>query len=194
MIKRTKTFGLRTPNDLYKKLLFDLDRLNNSTTSETSVYAAFDCAVTATHIAEWVIHAATPSQHLKLTGKRSGHEKALKGFGELNEDRLLALKFCRQIANAVKHVVITRSKEMENVYTGKSIKFDPPLDFSKPESVFPPGQKFLPFVYIAVDDNKYPVADLFRDMAAQWHDFLDEEGFFDEQRERAEYEASAHSV
>ncbi|KAB1086175.1 hypothetical protein F4V91_06840 [Neorhizobium galegae] len=176
----TKTFGLRTPTDLYRKLVHDIERLDTAPYSAPLSYAAYDCAVTATHIADWVVHTVGSAQHLRLTGKTTGHNEAMKGFGQTNAKRLPALEFCRQIANAVKHVKVTRGPTMDNMTTGRSVRFDPPIDFTQP---IPPDQKMLPHAYITVDDKSYPVINLFRDMAVQWQQFLLEEGLFEEDQD-----------
>lgn len=166
---KTKTFGLKTPYDLYKKLLFDIDRLRSSVASANVRYAAFDCAVTANHIVDWVLHFSDDASHFRLTGKNRLNAKGkperdiIKGFGDTNEDRLPALEYCRQIANSVKHVEVTRGKPMPNMSTGATVRLKP---------------KVTAYAYIIYNDVKSPVIEVFEEMAAQWKDFLIEEGFF----------------
>ncbi|KWV43859.1 hypothetical protein AS026_19515 [Rhizobium altiplani] len=171
---KTKTFGLETPYDLYKKLLFDIERLQSSVASANVRYAAFDCAVTANHIVDWVLHFSNDAQHFRLTGKNRLDAKGepskgiLKGFGKINKDRLLALEFCRQIANSVKHVEVTRGPQMPNMVTGAGVRLKPEV---------------APYAFIIYNDVKYPILEVFEAMASQWKRFLTEEGFFNPDNE-----------
>ena len=146
----TKTFGLNTPSELLYKLKNDVDRLRQARSSDAARYAAFDCAVTAWHLTDWVLHAIDDDAHLRLTGH------------------------CRQFANSVKHVVITRGKEMPNVSTGSTVKFDPPILINEPDTW--PQTKAYAFTYIMVDGEMRPAIEFFENMSAQWCEFLAREG------------------
>lgn len=176
----SKTFGLTTPTDLYYKLLFDIERLRLGVGSDNVRYAAFDCAVTASHIVDWVLHAIDDRQHQKLTGRTKQQNKIIAGFLTENADRLPPLKFCSEIANSVKHVVVTRGTPMNNISTGSAVKISPGFDARDRETW--KDVKFAAYVYIVVDDKKFEVIELFRAMAGQWELFLREEGLFVEGR------------
>jgi len=51
----SKHFGLRSSTDLYLKLLYDIERLKTAVSSKAVQYAAFDAAVTGSHILDWVL-------------------------------------------------------------------------------------------------------------------------------------------
>lgn len=176
----TKAFGLKTPTDLYRKLLFDIDRLQIGGSSAAVSYAAMDCAIDATHLADWVLRAVDNAHHVVLTGKplTKDGDISLKGFDAVSGTRVPALAFCRDVANHVKHVMLTRSKPMENVETGRSVKFDPPYSAVDGPAA---DQKIFAYAYIIVDEKKYSVIELFSDAAEQWKKFLEEEGLFEEE-------------
>ncbi|TVZ72821.1 hypothetical protein BCL32_1008 [Rhizobium mongolense USDA 1844] len=171
---KTKTFGLKTPYDLYKKLLFDIERLRSSVASANVRYAAFDCAVTANHIVDWVLHFSDDARHFRLTGKNrldaEGNPKKgiMKGFGKKNKGRLPRLEFCRQIANSVKHVEVTHGPRMPNMVTGAGVRLKPEV---------------AAYAYIIHNDKKSPIIEVFEEMADQWKVFLIEEGFFNPDNE-----------
>ncbi|TIV38016.1 MAG: hypothetical protein E5V91_16045 [Mesorhizobium sp.] len=172
----TKTFGLKTPSDLHHKLVHDISRLRSATSSDDAKYAAFDCAVDAWHLTDWVLHAVSDTDHLRLSGRRRHSKDATFRFTAENSARLPALEFCRQIANSVKHVVVTRGDRMEGMSTGATVRFDPPFCPNEPETWKKVGIHIL--TYIEVDDQRYDVIELFEDMASQWYEFLVAEGLF----------------
>lgn len=174
--KPTKTFGLKTPSDLHYKLMHDIERLRAARSSDDARYAAFDCAVDAWHLTDWVLHDVDDDNHLRLSGHKRGAREAAYKFTVLNAERLPALEYCRQIANSVKHVVVTRGDKMENMSTGSSVRFDPPFRANDPETW--PQTKAHVFTYIKVDGEKYDVIELFADMASQWLEFLKAEALF----------------
>jgi len=136
-----------------------------------------DCALDATHLADWVLRAVDNEHHRRLTGKEitPDNEVYLKGFNILIKDRVPTLEYCRDIANHAKHVLLTRSEPM-NIETGRSIRFDPPFN---PRKEFPKDLKITSYAYIVVEGQKCYVIDLFEDAASEWKRFLIEEGLFD---------------
>ncbi|WP_105433006.1 hypothetical protein [Neorhizobium sp. T6_25] len=141
-------------------------------------YASVDCAVDAFHLIDWVLHAVDDNTHLRLTGKKRDGRKIVQGFIETNADRLPDLELCRQIANSVKHVVMTFGPQMENMSTGSTVVFDPPFVADQP---FPPGFRIYAQAYIELDGTQYAVIELFEHMSRQWETFLRQEGLFVEE-------------
>ncbi|MBO9170884.1 hypothetical protein [Rhizobium sp. L245/93] len=174
----TKTFGLTAPIDLYRKLLFDIERLKTSVSTRRVQYAAFDCAVDANHLVEWTLHAVDEQAHVRLTGVAKDGEGIIKGFGRMNRARLPTLEHCRQLANSVKHVVVTRGPLMEDMTTGATVKFEPSF---KAGEMPPPGFRAFAWLYIKQDEKKRSAIGLFEDMAAEWETFLRQEGLFIEE-------------
>ncbi|MGO4566080.1 hypothetical protein AB4Z52_13615 [Rhizobium sp. 2YAF20] len=167
-----KTFGLKTSTDLYLKLLYDIERLRSAVGTKSVQYAAFDAAVTASHILDWILHELDESAHVRLTGVGKGKKGAVGGFIDRNGGMLGGLAFCRQIANSVKHVVITMGPVMENMSTGATVKFE--RDGDRFTNVYA-------HAYIKIDGQKYPVIELFQSMAEQWFLFMEIEGLWVEQ-------------
>jgi len=178
MQKPTKTFGLDEPIDLYRKLLFDIERLRTGRASRQVQYAAFDCAVDAFHLIDWVLHAVDDDAHLRLTSKGRAKHGVIPGFITTNAIRLPDLEICRQIANSVKHVVMTFGPQMENMSTGSTVVFDPPFMAAQP---VPPGFRIYALAYIELDGVQHSVIELFEHMARQWETFLRQEGLFVEE-------------
>ncbi|WP_162949289.1 hypothetical protein [Rhizobium sp. CCGE532] len=183
---KTKTFGLKTPTDLLYKLLFDIERLKKATLQYEARYAAIDCAVNGWHLVDWVLHREQidDAHFTRLTGGRKRDEtdqergkfrgKTVEvSFAETQEDRLPALKFCRNLANSVKHREI-RKDSMPELWSGSSYK----LTW---ETIN--GERSLRshslFVYVGYENEKHHATDLFEEMANQWRTFLIEEGLFE---------------
>lgn len=173
-----KTFGLRSSTDLYLKLLFDIERLKSARFTKPIQYAAFDAAVTASHILDWVLHELGPDAHLRLTGcekvaeRKKGQPNPVGCFIKKNDNHLGGLEYCRQISNSVKHMIVTMGPKMQNMSTGASTK----LHWENRELI-----DFTSYAYIKVDGKKYEVVELFETMAQQWKDFLLAEGLWVEQ-------------
>ncbi|MGO6943180.1 hypothetical protein [Rhizobium johnstonii] len=77
-----KTFGLRSSTDLYLKLIYDIGRLRSGGGTKAVQYAAFDSAVTAAHILDWVLHELDDAAYLRLTAsKRAKRRRRGAGAG-----------------------------------------------------------------------------------------------------------------
>lgn len=178
----TKTFDLRTPTDLYEKLLYDIERLRSARGTVESKYAAFDCAVDAWHLVDWTLHSLDEDRHEQLSGRnRPGPPKksnltAEASFAATQADRLPALKFCRMLANSAKHREV-RKDSLPNFRTGSTAI----LRWSKPkeETGERPLTNISPLTYVEVDGERYKAVELFEDMADQWRTFLVEERLFE---------------
>ncbi|TAV04550.1 hypothetical protein [Rhizobium ruizarguesonis] len=171
--KPDKTFGLKSATDLYLKLLFDIERLGMAWGSTKAVqYAAFDCAVTSSHILDWVLHELDEAHHLRLTGVKKADRKAIAGFIDMNRSRMPGLEYCRQIANSVKHVVISFGPVEKDMSTGASVRFH--RDGGKITHAYAQA-------YIKLLDKKHPVIYVFELMGQHWKSFLDDEGLWVEQ-------------
>lgn len=164
-----KTFGLRTPRHLHDKLTYDIARLRSAPSSDDAQYAAFDCAVDAWHLTDWVLQAVDEAAHMRLTGKPKGDFHAPKAFVEKQDAELPALKYCRDLANGVKHFSLRATHSMPNVASGSTIR----LAFARTadkgcDDVFSAG----PIAYVLIDNEKHNVIDLFEDMCSQWREFM----------------------
>lgn len=117
----TKTFGLRSPRDLHRKLRHDIERLRGATSSDGVRYAVFDCAVTALHLVDWVWCALDKDRRTRLTGTAAGRDYARR-FIDATTGRLPALEYCWQIATGMKHVRASK-RDSAQMTTRTSLDF-----------------------------------------------------------------------
>ncbi|WP_265519484.1 hypothetical protein [Nitratireductor luteus] len=189
--ERTKTFGLKTPTDLYQKLLFDIERLRSARSSEEARYAAFDCAVDSWHLVDWTLHFVDSDRHELLSGRKrpgppgKGRLTVEASFAHAQNKRLPALKFCHILANSVKHREV-RNDLMPNLWTGSTgiLSWSEPAKDTGERAVT--GISLL--TYLEIDGERYKAVELFEDMADQWRAFLIEEGLFEFRTEPLEHE------
>lgn len=182
--RRTKTFNLYSPSDLYRKLLFDIDRLRSATSTKPSVYAALDCAIASWHLVDWVLQTVTPEHYKRLCGlehpsiapkkPREKRPNPTRSFVVKQMGRLPKLDHCQQIANAVKHRELDPDwiPELATGSTG-IIEWHITPDGGRSESTV----RIL--TYITLNGSRYPAISLFEEAAAQWLTFLKEENLFD---------------
>lgn len=176
----SKYFGLRSSTDLYLKLLYDIERLKTAVSSKAVQYAAFDAAVTGSHILDWVLVELNPDAHLRLTGLQKGKAVAkgedgpIKCFIERNRDQLGGIDYCRQIANSVKHMKLSLGGPMKGMGVGSTVKLEWTGDLVT--SAWP-----IAYIQVEPDGTKINAVELFEDTAAQWREFLFREGLWVEQ-------------
>ena len=120
---REKTFSLKTSRDLLHKLEWELAGLKSADNQDLShlAFAAFNTAITAWHLSDWVWADMSDAQRAELS---ENWKTPLKGIGDFRarlrqENRSIAI--CREIATASKHVSVTQSPE-PNIATVASAK------------------------------------------------------------------------
>jgi hypothetical protein len=86
-------FHLQTPEDLFRKLQRDYERVEADPASSD---AAFDFFITATHIPEWLAKANRP--HVVPSGQRD----------------LALLDTCKHLGNGAKHFVVNRHDAVQH--------------------------------------------------------------------------------
>jgi hypothetical protein len=172
----TKTFDLRTPTDLYEKLIFDIERLRAARSSVEARYAAVDCSVTSLHLADWVLHAVSDERHKELSGQIRNHKHAVAGFAKLQAAKLPDLEYCYPIGNSVKHREL-RNDKSPSLWTGTTSRliWSEPTEDTGKRSIT--GVKLI--TYFKLDGERYNAIELFEAMASQWRSFLIEEGLFE---------------
>ncbi|UFW65808.1 hypothetical protein RlegWSM1455_07235 [Rhizobium laguerreae] len=176
----SKYFGLRSSTDLYLKLLHDIERLRSGGGTKAVQYAAFDAAVTGSHILDWVLNELTPDAYLRLTGLRKGKKPPkddpgpIIRFIERNGDELRGINFCRQIANTVKHMKISLGKPMKDMAIGSTVKFE-----MTDKQIT--NARAIAYIQIEPEGEKINIVELFETTAEQWFEFLVEEGLWVEQ-------------
>jgi hypothetical protein len=180
-LRPDKTFGLRSSTDLYLKLIYDIGRLRSGGGTKVVQYAAFDCAVTASHILDWVLHEVDDASHLRLTGvpknykpKKKGEFGPIAGFIHINGGRMGGIEYCRQISNSVKHMTITMGPVMANMSTGSTVK----LEWIEDKIT---NACAIAYIQVAPKAEKINVVELFQTAAEQRFLFLEREGLWVEQ-------------
>lgn len=178
-------FGLKSSTDLYLKLLYDIERLKLARSTKAVQYAAFDAAITGSHILDWVLVELSDEAHIRLTGLRKKQkvkckegdqrkENPITNFIERNRDQLPGIDYCRQIANSVKHMKMSLGAPMKGMEIGSTAK----LKFT--DHVIT-SVEVIAYIRTGPKGEKISAVELFEDTAAQWKGFLVREGLWVEQ-------------
>jgi hypothetical protein len=122
-----KVFGLAAPHHMLMKLKWEIFQLRTVAAEPCKPgaeiepgYHAFNCAVTAWHMADWVWQSASPQDRAELLSKLNivATGKSRKDFGAFTKalmDRHRVLHICRQIATGSKHKEVEVSPDPEVV-------------------------------------------------------------------------------
>jgi len=110
---RDKTFQLQGPSDLLLKLAYDLSRLRglHTTNARMLAFVAFDCAVDAWSLVDWVwewliAQGREPQPPDPSTG-------VPKAFICSIQNAVPVLRICRQLATGAKHFQVRRNNREE---------------------------------------------------------------------------------
>jgi len=113
--KGQKSFGLHDSRDMLEKLQWELNNLFCRQRHNISVcqYHAFNCAVTAWHVTDWLWQDISSSLELKtkLQEKIQNPLKKCKDFQRYVRVDCNALRLCHQIANGSKHFLVERDPD-----------------------------------------------------------------------------------
>jgi len=106
-----KRLGLDTPRELLAKLDWEIEQASGVEPQKEAVasYRAFNCAVTAWSICDWVWNSA--SKDLRNRFKRESPKPNAKGsepLAALLRKRSRQLAICQQLANGSKHFVLKK--------------------------------------------------------------------------------------
>jgi hypothetical protein len=126
--KAQKAFGLRDSRDILEKLTWELGNLFLRQRYDIAVcqYHAFNCAVTAWHVTDWLWQDVESSPALRTRlEKEIGPLKNDKAFQKYVSGECNALILCQQIANGSKHCRLTRGKSDPDVTAEISDLGDP---------------------------------------------------------------------
>jgi hypothetical protein len=105
--KAQKTFELHDSRDMLEKLQWELDNLFLRQRHDIKVcqYHAFNCAVTAWHVTDWLWHDMSSALRSALQLNR------FEDFQAYVCKACPALNLCRQIANGSKHCLVERKPD-----------------------------------------------------------------------------------
>jgi hypothetical protein len=176
----SKFFGLKSSTDLYFKLLYDIERLRAARSTKAVQYAAFDAAVTGSHILDWVLMELSEDAYIRLTGIRRGQglpkgdPGPIMRFINLNKDELPGIDYCRSISNSVKHMKMSLGNPMKGMEIGSTAKL-------KYTDHVITDVHVIAYIRTEPEGEKISAVELFEDTAAQWREFLVKEGLWVEQ-------------
>jgi len=105
--KAQKSFALQDSRDMLKKLRWELDNLFRRQRYDSAAcqYHAFNCAVTAWHVTDWLWQDISSSPGLKTKMQEHSWTKC-KEFQGYVRDNCSALRLCYQIATGSKHCLM----------------------------------------------------------------------------------------
>ena len=105
--KAQKSFELRDTRDMLEKLEWELDKLfcRQRYDIKACQYHAFNCAVTAWHVTDWLWQDLTRALKAEL------QVKECKEFQRYVRENCPALNLCHQIANGSKHCLLEHNPD-----------------------------------------------------------------------------------
>lgn len=108
-------FGLDGPRDLLEKLWYDIGRMRaaESVSREDLAYVAFDCAVTAWSMVDWIAHAMDAETSNRLGLPVDYGRKKKEGIRALLAERIPDYDLCYQLATRAKHFVVAHMPRPE---------------------------------------------------------------------------------
>ncbi len=124
--KAQKAFGLRNSRDMLKKLRWELDNLfcRQRHDVEACQYHAFNCAVTAWHVTDWLWQDIPP----ELKHKRKW--ESCEDFQRYVRNECLTLKLCYEVGRGSKHCLVERKPDptiSADISTGEGYDYGNPI-------------------------------------------------------------------
>jgi hypothetical protein len=168
-----KRVGLNSPTDLLAKLHWEIVQLGLPVNEEAvASYRAFNCAVTAWSISDWVWNAASPDLRQQLRSESPKPEASdAECFASLLREQSRELAICQQLANGSKHFVLDKhNDEAVSSYRTASVSL---YLAENGESHAVPTHG----VFIEDGDRTYSHLGLFSRARDYWHDFFKRYGF-----------------
>lgn len=177
-------FGLNQPQHMVSKLYFEIMKLMDSLSVWTKVqefpeplFIAFNAAVTAWHITDWLWESREETRTLLKKrfglevnvneGSNKGHGKGLNKFKDAVAKENRALHICREIANASKHMRRRNSDPAIKAFA----EWHPAVEPAGHVNV---GDLVLT-LSIFDGDKKWDAVRLFIEAAGYWENLLREE-------------------
>ncbi|MGA7674932.1 MAG: hypothetical protein WCA78_07760 [Rhizomicrobium sp.] len=181
-----KAFDLATPAHVYSKLLWELGNLKRSMAEEAaedaglrfeSAYHAYNLAVTAWHLVDWV-WAASDNDTCKYISKFFGGVEMAKKAHLYNAvaQKYRAIHICGQIANGSKHYIAAWGDD-------PSVKAMVLWVKREPVEGTDDRVRFLFQKELAIrdgDDDPRPAIDIFKGAVKAWDGMLGNWGFIED--------------
>ena len=111
-----KRFGLNSPRELLAKLDWEMEQCDQLPVPEERVasYRAFNCAVTAWSICDWVWNAAGPELQAQFRAASPfPHSQGSEPLAALVRKESRELAVCQQLANGSKHFIRKQHNDPE---------------------------------------------------------------------------------
>jgi hypothetical protein len=158
-----QTFGFENCVDLHWKLYWEIARLHHATPHDVTDMKcfAFNAAVTAWHLTDWVFEDMTPAQ-------RSQYGTPLKAFQNFVRRQCRPIHLCRQIATASKHRSVILHADQD---VGAGIDVKPHVE----------GQFSASWnIYVTDGAVTYPALDVLEESRLYWYRFISGLGLMDD--------------
>ena len=171
---REKTFGLESCRDLLNKLEWEEKRLKDTDEQDVEglMYNAFNAAVTAWHIGDWVWGDMSPEQRKALQGDWGVTLDKQGIFQTALRDKAPALNICREIATASKHVKVTQYPDHTIDANVSAKASNVTVDG---ETVTVNGSPVTTTVWVIevfVSDQPVPFQKVLEEAISFWHEFI----------------------
>jgi len=162
-------FSLTRTRHLFGKFAWEIrefeDSIKNPDDSpfafQHPAYHAFNCAITAWHIADWVWKEAGDEWKALIAGQL-GCKNDFNSFKSAVCEKHRSIKICQQIANGSKHMTLSRPEERIR---------------AKVISKFSEGGNFSAELVVTDGEEMRPVLSIFKEAFDRWHDELSTWGF-----------------
>lgn len=181
-VGKPATYGLNNSRDLLRKLEWERNGLKAASTQEpTELYfRAFNTAVTAWHLADWVWRDMTRDQRQQLEAdwntKLNVEDDKGGDFRRELRQKKREIAICREIATASKHVKVNQSPD-PTIDTVASARTSKVLNDGEPVKV---GAGFLvvPRWTLKVQDRaeRRDFIEIIDSVIEYWNEFIDQRG------------------
>ena len=168
-----KRLGLTSPTDLLAKLQWEIVQLGIPVNEEAvASYRAFNCAVTAWSISDWVWNAGSADLRQRLRAESPKPEASdAECLASLLREQSRELGICQQLANGSKHFILDKHNDKAvSSYRTASVAFYL-SENGDSRTVRTHG------VFIEDGDRIYSDLGLFSRARDYWHDFFQRYGF-----------------
>jgi hypothetical protein len=169
-----KVFVLSTPIHLLAKLRWEVARFQSSITRKSlyqnlhPAYHAFNCAVTAWHMTDWIWEYIGPDAQVEIAAKYKFQGIALRAFQDAMAKSSRAVNACQEIANGSKHREVRRKTADPNVKVGREWRELRSEPRKKSE-----GARRFGTVWVISDENGSRTAlEVFKEAVDYWRRFL----------------------
>jgi hypothetical protein len=177
-----QVFALATPAHLLSKLSWELRQLRKALASKSDdvwenhvrAYHAFNFAVTAWHLTDWV-WATAPDDLKRQISDSLGQCSNLSEFKQALARRARAIRICQQIANGSKHMILSYPDPTVRVEVVS--QYVPPLAGTMQAG--DPLGKYELHLMIWDKHVQRSAVDVFDEAFQNWCDFLAEWGFIE---------------